>query len=476
MEKRNPEQILKMIQEQDREREENHGKLKIFFGYAAGSGKTYTMLEAAHDLARSGVDVVSGYIEPHTRPGTMKLTAGLKALTPRSVEYKGITLKEFDLDAALLRKPQVILVDELAHTNAPGSRHPKRYQDIQELLDAGIHVYTTLNVQHLESLNDIVTSITHVIVKERVPDFIFDEATQVELVDIEPEELQERLREGKIYDTSKVERACTNFFTSENLTALREIALRRCADRVTKHIIREKEISQKQEYYAGEHILVCISGSPSNAKVIRTAARMAQAFHGNFTGLFVETMEYEQENKKLKAPLDNNIKLAKQLGANIATTYGQDIAHQIAGYARQAGVSKIVIGRSVRKKTWFNKDLNLIEKLSLLAPEIDIYIIPDISAGAVKRKFSGIKRPKLIDGVRTAAILAACTMAGLLVKKFGMTEANITSIYLLGVLIVAAITRGRIYGVIASYLSVVIFNFFFTIPVYTCLLYTSRCV
>lgn len=467
MEKRNPEQILKMIQEQDREREDHHGKLKIFFGYAAGSGKTYTMLEAAHDLARSGVDVISGYIEPHTRPATMELTKGLEALTPRSVEYKGITLREFDLDAALLRKPQVILVDELAHTNAPGSRHPKRYQDIQELLDAGIHVYTTLNVQHLESLNDIVSSITHVIVKERVPDFIFDEATQVELVDIEPEELQERLRDGKIYEASKVERACTNFFTTENLTALREIALRRCADRVNKHIIREKEMSQKQEYYAGEHILVCISASPSNAKVIRTAARMAQAFHGNFTGLFVETTEYEQEKKKLETSLDNNIKLAKQLGANVATTYGQDIAHQIAGYARQVGVSKIVIGRSVRKKTWVNKDLNLIEKLSLLAPEIDIYIIPDVSAEAVKRKFPGIKRPGLRDGVRTAAILAVCTIAGLLVKKFGMTEANIISIYLLGVLVVAATTRGRICGAVASFLSVVIFNFFFTVPIYT---------
>ena len=262
------EQLLRSIQNADGP---PGGRLKIFFGYAAGVGKTYAMLEAAHRAKEAGVDVVAGYIEPHTRPETMVLLEGLEVLPTKTVTYKGISLKEFDLDGALARHPQLLLVDELAHTNAAGSRHTKRYQDIQELLRAGINVYTTVNVQHLESLNDVVASITGISVSERVPDNVFDSAYQVEVVDLEPADLLERLREGKIYRGPQAAQALDHFFSLKNLASLREIALRRTADQLESSPRFQGEVKPK----AGEHILICLSGAPSNAKVIRTAARMA---------------------------------------------------------------------------------------------------------------------------------------------------------------------------------------------------------
>ena len=246
------------------------GRLKIFFGYAAGVGKTYAMLEAAHQAKREGIDVVVGYVEPHARPDTLALLNGLERLPDMEVDYRGIKLREFNLDGALERHPQLLLVDELAHSNAQGCRHAKRYQDVEELLQAGINVYTTVNVQHLESLNDLVTSITGIAVNERIPDRVFDRASQVELVDIEPPDLEKRLKEGKIYRTQQAQRALQNFFTTENLAALREIAMRRTADQLNRVAVNGgKEKSAK----AGEHILICLSSAPSNAKVIRAAKR-----------------------------------------------------------------------------------------------------------------------------------------------------------------------------------------------------------
>ena len=269
-----PERLLRQIREGE---PDGTGKLKIFFGYAAGVGKTYAMLEAAQRIKNSGADVVAGYIEPHARPETMALAAGLEQLPPLEISYKGIKLKEFDLDAALKRKPELILIDELAHTNAEGCRHVKRYQDIEELLRAGINVFTTVNVQHLESLNDIVASITGTIVTERVPDSLFDAAEQVEVIDVEPDELLERMAAGKIYREAQAEQAQAHFFVPKNLAALREIALRRTADRLNRSAIKEGNSNG-----AGEHILICLSAAPSNAKVIRTAARIAEAFHGTW--------------------------------------------------------------------------------------------------------------------------------------------------------------------------------------------------
>ena len=261
----NPDQLLKEIQADEENR--NKGHLKIFFGYAAGVGKTYAMLEAAHMEKQQGIDVVAGYVETHARPKTAALLNGLEVLPTRKVFYNGMILDEFDIGMALKRKPQLILVDELAHTNAEGCRHAKRYQDIKELLNAGIDVYTTVNVQHIESLCDTVASITEIVVRERIPDSIFDNADQVELIDIEPQDLINRLNTENVYRQTQAKQTVENFFTIENLTALREISLRRCADRV--NILTENtRIKNHGDYHTGEHILVCLSSSPSNAPAI----------------------------------------------------------------------------------------------------------------------------------------------------------------------------------------------------------------
>ena len=342
-----PEELLKQIKQEEIAKQ--RGKLKIFFGYAAGVGKTYAMLEAAHVAYHAGVDVVAGYVEPHQRPETSKLLDGLEVLPPLKVTHNGIMLNEFDLDGALKRNPDLILVDELAHTNDEQCRHLKRYQDINELLDHGIDVYTTINVQHIESLNDIIASITAVVVKERIPDYIFDNADQVELVDIEPEDLIKRLEAGKIYQKNQVQRALGNFFMLDNLIALREIALRRTADRVNKKFEQIKP-KNGEHHYTNEHILICLSPAPSNQKVIRTAARMANAFFGEFTAVFVETPNFEKMPTKVKQALRANTKLASQLGANIVNLYGDNVPEQISEYARFAGVSKIVLGRTNTKR------------------------------------------------------------------------------------------------------------------------------
>lgn len=467
-ERPDPDEILKKI---SMDGDQNQGKLKIFFGYAAGVGKTYAMLEAAHAAKKAGIDVVAGYIEPHTRVETLKLLDGLEMLPNLKIKYKGITLNEFDLDAAINRKPKLILVDELAHSNAYGCRHMKRYQDIKELLNSGIDVYTTINVQHIESLNDIVASITGIVVRERIPDGVFDNANQVELVDIEPDDLINRLDKGKVYKTDQAKRALVNFFTKEKLVALREIALRRTADAVNKKIENKRD-EIKNIYYTEEHILICLSSSPSNTKVIRTAARMAFAFHGLFTALFVETSntkELSGENKKI---LEKNLKLAEQLGAKIATVYGDDVANQISQYAKISGVSKIVIGRSNNKKSWFGNKKTLVDKLTEFAPNIDIYIIPDNLKAYKKntneklKKFN-LPRFNLIDIIKTAIILGITTVMGLIFYKLGYSEANIINIYVLGVLITSIMTTGKSCGILMSILGVVAFNFLFTYPRFT---------
>ncbi|MDD3338669.1 MAG: sensor histidine kinase KdpD [Lachnospiraceae bacterium] len=458
-----PEEILKKISEETKSEKEGH--LKIFFGYAAGVGKTYTMLKAAHAAKRQGIDVVVGYVEPHTRPQTTALLGGLECMAPLSLEHKGICLKEFDLDAAISRKPQLILVDELAHTNAEACRHTKRYQDILELLKAGIDVYTTVNVQHIESLNDIVASITGVMVRERIPDRIFDQAHQVELVDIEPTDLIERLHEGKIYKETQAKKALGNFFSVENLVALREIALRRCADRVNK-VAEKAKVAQGSTYYTDEHILVCLSSSPSNSKIIRTAARMAYAFRGNFTALFVETPDFAVMSEENRKRLRSNVALAEQLGAAIETVYGDDVAFQIAEFARLSGVSKIVVGRNNAKRKYVFGKPSLTEKLTSSAPNLDVYIIPDqeISRYKPKRAKRSPFRFMLSDLIKSIALLVLATLIGYAFYQLGFSEANIITVYILSVLITAIITSERLYSLVSSVISVLTFNFFFTVP------------
>ena len=442
------------------------GRLKIFFGYAAGVGKTYAMLEAAHQAQKEGVDVVVGYVEPHARPDTLALLEGLEVLSCREVDYRGIRLREFDLDGALARRPQLILVDELAHSNAPGCRHTKRYQDVEELLQAGINVYTTVNVQHLESLNDLVTSITGIVVNERIPDHVFDRANQVELVDIAPADLEKRLEEGKIYRQRQAKQALENFFTVENLTALREIAMRRTADQLNRTAVQEKKGKAAR---AGDHILICLSSAPSNAKVIRTAARMAEAFHSGFTALFVQTPETKELSGENIKRLRSNLRLAEQLGAQIATVYGADPAEQIAEYARVSGITKIVMGRvNHRQHPWIGQK-SLADRL-IERTDLDVYIIPDRQP-LYKKPLGKLRKSRVRfswrDAVVTLLCLAISTAVGFAFDWAGFSESNIITIYILGVLVTAVSTSGHLYGAANSLLSVLAFNFFFTEPRFT---------
>lgn len=468
-------QLLRRLQFEEEEKlKKSRGKLKIFLGYAAGSGKTYAMLKAAHEAKKHHIDVVAGYVEPHARPDTQALVKGLETIAPMEIAYKGVKLREFDLDAALKRNPRLILVDELAHTNVKGCRNEKRYQDVKELLRAGIDVYTTMNIQHLESLNDIVGNVTHIEVRERVPDKVFDHADQVEVIDIEPEELIERMKEGKIYGTLQAERALENFFRREKLVALREITLRRTADRVNRIAEEERNALGEMDYHTGEHVLVCISPSPSNAKVIRTASRLAYAFHASFTGIYVETPKMQEADEKTKAAVKNHMDLARALGADIVTVYGTDIAYQIVEYAIVGNISKIVMGRS-RKQWMFGKSRSeVLEQLTYRAPNIDVYIIPDMKhtkeyrekgKSSEKKEESG--KMVLLELGEITAIMALSTMAAYIFQWFRLSEANLIMVYMVGVLLSSYVADKKIYALYSALLSMLSFNFFFTEPYFS---------
>ena len=468
-------QLLRRLQFEEEEKlKKSRGKLKIFLGYAAGSGKTYAMLKAAHEAKKHHIDVVAGYVEPHARPDTQALVKGLETIAPMEIAYKGVKLREFDLDAALKRNPRLILVDELAHTNVKGCRNEKRYQDVKELLRAGIDVYTTMNIQHLESLNDIVGNVTHIEVRERVPDKVFDHADQVEVIDIEPEELIERMKEGKIYGTLQAERALENFFRREKLVALREITLRRTADRVNRIAEEERNALGEMDYHTGEHVLVCISPSPSKAKVIRTASRLAYAFHASFTGIYVETPKMQEADEKNKAAVKNHMDLARALGADIVTVYGTDIAYQIVEYAIVGNISKIVMGRS-RKQWMFGKSRSeVLEQLTYRAPNIDVYIIPDMKhtkeyrekgKSSEKKEESG--KMVLLELGEITAIMALSTMAAYIFQWFRLSEANLIMVYMVGVLLSSYVADKKIYALYSALISVLSFNFFFTEPYFS---------
>ena len=486
-ERATPEELLRRIHaEEEAKEKEKKGKLCIFLGYAAGVGKTCAMLDAAHELLKEGVDLVSGYIEPHARPETSKREEGLEKVPPLLVPYKGIDLRELDLDAVLRRKPQLVLVDELAHTNAAGMRHRKRYEDIEEILDAGIDVYTTVNIQHLESLNDIVGSITGIHVRERVPDKIFDSADQVKLVDIEPDILIERLKEGKIYKAVQAERALQNFFAKDKLIALREIALRRMADKVNRLAILEhiqNESGENGEYYQGEHIMTCISAAPSCKKVIRSASRMAYAFHAKFTALYVETTALQNAEPAVKKARDENIHLAEALGAKVVTVFGDDIAFQIAEYARVSSVTKLVLGRTNHRILLGQKKGTLTDQISEYVPELDIFIIPDMGNTGKKRYF--LHTPKryvsakateslYMDLLKETAALCMATGVGFLFRKLGFVDADIIMGYLFSILILSLYTTRRYIAVSAAVLSVFLFDWFFVHPYYSLTFYSGE--
>lgn len=438
------------------------GRLKIFFGYCAGVGKTFAMLEAAHQKSVQGVDVVIGYIEPHDRKDTTALIYGLEEVPKKKVIYKDRLFYEFDLDAALQRHPQLILVDELAHTNVHGSRHKKRYSDIEELLRAGIDVYTTVNVQHLESLHDIVESITRIKVNERIPDHIFDDADDVKLVDIEIDDLIERLNAGKIYHKQQAKRALEHFFIKDNLTALREIALRRCADRV--NLITAKH----NQPFAKEHIMVCIGTSPTNQKVIRTAARMAQAFHADFTALYVETSQSSNLSQKELGQLQSNLTLARHLEADIVSTYGDDIAFQIGQYAKTSGVSKLVLGRSYQRPSLIRKT-TIVDQLTSTAPNLEVFIIPDQRSLVTKKSIDVSKffKMSLKETLISILTLLCTTLLAFVFFEMKVSITNIILLYVLSTCLIGVLTYYPVYNLINTFVSILLINFLFIEPRFT---------
>ena len=354
------------------------GRLKIFFGASPGVGKTYAMLAEAQLLRTQGRDVVVGVVETHGRAETARLIAGLEVLPRKPIEYRGRTLEEFDLDGALARKPALLLIDELAHTNAPGSRHPKRYQDVHELLAAGIDVYTTVNVQHLESLNDIVGGITGIKVRETLPDRVFDEADEVVLVDLTPDDLLVRLKEGKVYFPEQAARAIQNFFRKGNLLALRELALRRTADRVDTQMrtYRVENVARAPVWKTGDAILVGIGPYRGDESVVRAAARLAAALESSWHAVYVDTPALARASQVRRKSILATLKLAQELGAETATIAAPDPAPALVDYARTHNLGRVVLGRANGRRTLLSPwRRGQGWRVSGLAPDHDVVLI-----------------------------------------------------------------------------------------------------
>lgn len=473
--RRDPDAILQRIHEEGAEEEgvggdegaPRRGKLKVFFGYAAGVGKTYAMLTEAHRAQEAGTDVVVGYVEPHTRADTLALLDGLEVLPVKAVTHRGIALREFDLDGVLARAPEVVLVDELAHTNAPGCRHRKRYQDVEELLRAGIDVYTTVNVQHLEGLNDKIAAVTAVAPAERIPDRIFDAADSVEIVDLEPAELIERLRTGKIYAPERVGTALAHFFSRSNLAALREIALRRAADRLT----RASAAASVPHPAGGEDVLVLVTGDAAAPRVVRTAVNLADAFRGTCTALVVDSggerdrVDADPEADAVRA---RAVALAEELGARVATLTGDDPVQPLALYAATAGIRRIVVPASAARVRLFGRG-DVAWRLMRAAPEAVVTAVPAVDAPSVLERLragSGF-RPTGADAARALGAVALATAGGALAWAVTPTTSVILMIYLLVALLLATRADGFLYAVLTALGSVVAYNFFFTAPRFT---------
>src|SRR5438445_5901974 len=331
------------------------GKLKIFVGAAPGVGKTYAMLETARAKLKDGVDVVAAVVETHGRRETQALLDGIEVIPRRQIAYKRRTLDEIDIDAVIARHPQIALVDELAHTNAPGSRHPKRYLDVEEVLSHGIDVYTAVNIQHIESLNDVVAQITHVRVRETVPDSVFDRADAIELVDLTPDDLIQRLKEGKVYVPQQAERALAHYFSPGNLTALRELALRCTAERVDEQLLTHMQAHAiPGPWAAGERILVCVSEDPRAAGLVRYAKRLADRLHAPFTALCVETRRSVDWTEVERDRVADTLRLAEALGGEAITVPGgeRSIADDVIRFAHANNITQIIVGKSTRSR-WF---------------------------------------------------------------------------------------------------------------------------
>ncbi|WP_233829075.1 DUF4118 domain-containing protein [Paraburkholderia sp. ZP32-5] len=477
MNRPDPDELLDKLQRDEEKRQ--RGRLKIFFGASAGVGKTYAMLQAAARRKDEGVDVLVGIAETHGRGETAALLAGLDVLPLAHIEYRGRKLGEFDLDAALARKPQLILVDELAHSNVQGARHLKRWQDVYELLDAGIDVYTTVNVQHLESLNDVVGQITGIRVWETVPDRVFDHADEVTLVDLPAEELLDRMRDGKVYMAQQAERAVRNFFRKGNLIALRELALRRTADRVDAQMREYRaDRSIQRIWQARERLLVCVGPGPEAPALVRSAARLAASLKADWLAVYVETPALQRLPDARRERTLNALKLAAELGAETATLAAADASDALIGYAQARNVSKLVAGASSRTGMgrWLRRPLG--ERIAEKSGELDLTLIRVSSErdGGERRRLLNTTANAWRDALSAArerrspprayafavAIGAAITLlSSQLIDRIDLT--NLVMLYLLGV-IFTAVKLGRGPGVVLSFLSVAAFDFFFVPP------------
>ncbi len=463
-----PDELLARVREQ--ERAAARGKLTIFFGAAPGVGKTYTMLEAARiELMDQKRDVVVGIVETHGRYDTGALLMGLELLPRRKIEHRGIDIEELDLDAALKQRPGLILIDELAHTNAPGSRHVKRWQDVEDLLAAGVDVFTTLNVQHLDSLNDVVAQITGIVVRETVPDSVFENADEVRVVDLPVAELLDRLREGKVYLPHQAERAAQNFFKEGNLIALRELALRSTAERVDAQMRGYKALHGiDKTWHTGERVLVCVSPSPHSGRLLRAARRMAASVHADMIAAYVETPAALRVGAADRERLAEHMRLAEQLGGEAATIRGENADEEIVRFARKRNVTKIVLGKPTHPR-W--RDLlkqPFLDEVVRRSGEIDVYVISG-SGVTVRRTVAPGARPAHKDAASgyvaaLVVVVAAALLAGFAFGRSQLTD--VVMVFLLGIVFVS-LRLGYGPALFAAVVSVVSFDFFFVPPYYS---------
>ncbi len=464
-ERPDPDALLARVQRD--EARARRGRLKVFFGASAGVGKSYAMLEAARKQQAAGVDVVVGYVELHGRPETEALLESLEILPAQRIEHRGIVLREFDLNSALARKPGLLVVDELAHTNVAGARHPKRWQDVEELLQAGIDVYTTVNVQHIESLNDVVAQITGIQVRETIPDGVFHGADEVELVDLTPDELLERLREGRVYGGEKSAQALKEFFRKGNLIALRQLALRATADRVDAAMREYRERHAiASPWLAGERLLVCVGPDALSERVVRAARRLALAHHAQWLAVYVETPSLQRLPQEARDRVLQTLKLAEELGAETANLSGDSVAAELIAFARQRNISKIIVGKPLTSRWHDRFKQSLVDELIRTSGHIDIYVITgepgEASVTPPRTLVRSSRWPAYAKGVAVVAI--ATLVCWLLAKHIERT--NLVMVYLLAT-VVTAWRFGRGPSVLATVLGVLLFDFMFVPPYYT---------
>ncbi len=460
-----PEELLQQIHK------EHQGKLTIFLGAAAGVGKTYTMLEAAHDRLAEGVRVAIGWVETHGRAETEKLVTGLPRIAPAVLEYRGKKLTEMGIDAILEQKPKLVLVDELAHTNVKGSRHVRRFQDVEELLNAGIDVYTTLNIQHIESLNDVVAQITGVIVRETVPDSFVEQADNIQLIDIPPEDLIKRLKDGKVYIAGQAQQALKSFFRPGNINALRELALRFTASRVDQDMaeyMRQNHIDGP--WPAAGRVMVCVSASPFSAQLIRAAQRLAKGLRADFLAVYVDTLSRRfPMGEKERDRVWHNLHLAEELGGKIVTVAGNDIVEEMMNVARNENVTAVVIGKPRHSRLREFWQGSLVNKLLRQSEGINVYVIQSKAEAETHSAISTARNdvpPIAWLPIAGGLVMTSAVTAISWVGREQLEQVNIALLYLLPILF-TAVRWGRWPSYMTALASVLAFDFLFTPPVLT---------